>query len=204
MEIQSPRFNEMLRRLMSMKVPSPSPELSADIVPVVVAEPYGPEHRFLAGDRIAFGGGAFNALAANATQIQINAPVNGVIITVEGMWFSSDSAARITFHQSSGQGSTAFSTVGPRDSRWPRYDLTGGVTAAITGQQSVGGVGLGTQVGQIRISAATPLYIPMSHVLNSDALAGAAFVVLNRTVNTALEVNFWWRERAVTVDELVR
>ncbi|MHC4067804.1 MAG: hypothetical protein ACYSUI_25320, partial [Planctomycetota bacterium] len=65
MQIQSPRFNEMLRRLMAMKVAAPAPELATDIVPIIETEPYEIEHYFLAGVRACVGGGRFTALAAN-------------------------------------------------------------------------------------------------------------------------------------------
>lgn len=90
----------------------------------------------------------------------------------------------------------------PRDTRQLTYAPISGITLDNTALALPAGV----ICGEYRLLASSPQVVPLDWVFAPGLAAGAvpyrALVVANATANTALEVNFFWRERSLLPGEL--
>jgi hypothetical protein len=201
-EILAPRFNRFLTKMLSMKGGAPSPQLSGDIIPVLPVEEISVESRFHAGWNRFSVGITIGGVVAQTNAVQIRNPRgSNVIAVVEELSFFSASAGNEVDLQAI-IGSSAAQDVDlavvnngiPLDARNPGVS---GVCKISSGNNVAGGAVAARYQNPVNAVAHT-----MRTANHQLVLApGTIYFVLQGITNTALTVNFIWRERFLEESE---
>ncbi len=195
-EIQRAGLNAILHKTLAMEDGAPAPQLSGDIVPVLVLESERPEWHYLAGGNLCWGSAYLTPGAGVRGRLQLwNPPGAGVLCVIEALFFCTgtldtwevrDDAVQIT-----GTGLTEVNAWS-RDYRKDHevacqlfYTNDGG---AVSGVRRMVGQALASTMVQPPIQA---LILP----------PGRGISITNTTVNTTLVANFVWRERTIEPSE---
>lgn len=198
-EILVGRFNRSLQKLFGMKGRPPTPQLSSEIMPVVMI-PLGVEFRFLeTWDRFA-NAQTVAAVAANNSVVRLRNPFGtNVIIVIEKIIFTSPAALNPTLQfESAGQANFATVPVlagiglDPRGKPNPTLAISTQNTAAFdTGNTFFEGNTAGA--GSLDAILTDDSEIPL--------LPNNSIILREKSVNTALRVSFMWRERQLEESE---
>lgn len=196
-DINSPRFNAILHKLLGIVDDAPSPKLATEIFPVLSLEADRPEWAFLGNERLMAARGDAVAVAGNYAYVSLNNPSDsGVIVTVERVMVACSTG--LTYEGVLGLGPAQAQNLThstPRDSRYQTPTGTFGVGAAVLRQDS-----------QATVVNGPAFRIPNNATLEIDApwvlAPGFALLWQHGTVATAIErVSFVWRERLLAGGE---
>lgn len=188
-EIQAPRYNALLHKLLSMSEGAPAPSLAPDMFSSIVLENDRPEWSFLKAENRAFGFAASAAVAATKSMVALYAPAGVVVVT--SLIYSSTANLDILIRRVSGFPSLFDSTGVERGSTDTRH---GPETAAqlLTEQHATPP---GTLNGRLYTLART--FTPCEYIIGPDT----AIVWQHFTTNTALNMCVSWYERAMEPSE---
>lgn len=202
-ELLAARYNELISGLFGLQEQEGVSTVSPELMPVFMAEGERAEHSYLKYERLAAGQATVAAVAAQFGMGQLMNPVgSNLFIVVERIQVSLAAAGTlvsvgITFPQGTPL-ATNSNNAGARDTRW--LD-----PASIAGKVA----------GQVRFgsSAAPAVYAGQTTWRVNGGVewtdVGGVYVltpgyglqVQHQTVNTAFDVSFFWRERALAPEE---
>lgn len=189
-EIQSGRFNAILRKLFSMDVGAPTPSLATDLFPMVAVEVDRPEWSFLGGVRLCAGRWSDAAVGGNYSHVGLRNPAgSGTLIIVRRIQsgFSASSAIRIGWRANGTV--DASNAMRPIDSRWGAAYSTGLLTELT--QAAVAVYPLYSVQGSAQLVCQVPWILSPGYEL---------FVHCQST-GTAVEASFYWEERRLEASE---
>lgn len=203
MRIQAPRYNELLTRLLAMKVGAPSPELSSDIIPALVLESDRPEWQWLLGVSRMCENVVVAAGGAGLRSEVLVTPIGNTstLVVVESIQFVGSGAAadyevlRPTADAAGYTGTPGGIPKDSRDTRRPVRLFTKNSAAAIAGVRYYRADALNTGIVTV---VGTPFVL-----LSGPAVSGPATALILRPTadNVSLEVNVGWYERPYAPDE---
>jgi hypothetical protein len=199
--IEGGRWDNLIRRLFSMKQDSVAPSIGTDIVPIALVQPWRPEMAFLKGEQLAFGRAAQAAVAAQQSMVAIINPVDsGNLGMIESVLFRSTAASNIQFRWTNTVAGMGVATdQAPRDTRWARGGGAGTQQALSVRVQAVAVVPGAGVFASASILANETFALPLEFVLGP----GNAFITFQQAVNTQLEVTYIWREKEANPAELL-
>jgi len=207
------RWSQLMRKLGVVKGDNVVSELHQQVFPVVVLEDDRPEHKFAAGERLAWGQYLLAAAGAGITgYIGLRNPLtSGIVLVVE--WFQGHrySGSNLMYLAlARGATLTQQNTEQPRDTRWQASGAFGVGAPNITGQivsgrsdtivvtpfvvAELGPVGSVAQVCEANDLAICLAPGDTLITMLSDAAGGTV-------VNAALQASFRWRERTLEPGE---
>lgn len=192
------RFNRLLQKLMEIKADPPASELAGEIMPVFPVEEFSYEHRFLANTRLAGGGATGAAAAAQLSAVRLRNPASsGALFIVEKAVITLGATGVIGLRRGIGTATdsnltTLVATRFLRDSRWGSATPVGLVSQ--TNNYSGVGDNFGVLAG---VLANTPLTVELGQVMRHTTILD----IFCATVNVQIDVQLWWRERALEASE---
>jgi len=199
-EIQQNRYDQLVRRVANIVAPgSMVNDTLNELFPTLDVENLPPELYILSGTSLAFGGGSVGPTAAQGSKMQLFNPVgSGQIITVTRALVSHATGLSTVRWGVTGVAlASGFATQIFQDTR-KGIGADGIPVGGIFAQTSVA---LAPATGSVTFPADTPFYLE-----NPDGLAvlapGTGLDIGLGTVNIAITVTFWWRERAAEPAEL--
>jgi hypothetical protein len=195
-EILVGRYNRFIQKLLSMKGPATMPQIAGEMQPVF---PFfnGVENRYLeAWDR--FGSGtALAASVGNVGGVRLRNPsASNVIAVIEKM--AIQAGAGIIMNVNEGIVAADLANVAAIG----RLDARGRTSTAlsVTNQNSTAAIA-GTSIFSIQIGAAQPYDVITFEDQEIPLLPGDAVTIVANTVNVAISVGLFWRERALEESE---
>ena len=195
-ELQTSRFDQLLRRLGDLKGPGSKVAASLeDLFPTLDVEQVPAELLFLGGTKIAFGDASAQSAAAKLAGVKlINPADSGHLITVtQVVAFQSVDTVYSLGLSTAAEDTNA--TTGLRDSRTGTDVQTVGIVSAFAD----------TSVPAPNVSysqlADTTLIVTDPNAVAVLAPNTSLFLVSN-TTNTLLQAGFYWRERQAEPSEL--
>ncbi len=199
-EIQVGRFSALLQKLCSIKGAAPSPQLAGEIIPTLPLEVDRPEWKYLAGERLCWGGGQVAAVAGEKGAIQIVNRWAGTLAVVDRIQIGGTTAGTVYYVGRRGSimpgGSTQLAS-GFRDFRNP--DGSDQSTLQIWSNTSAASL-IETIYIRCRLNAQTlPYCLEGPWVVTP----GSSLIIQDSVVNQIVTANFFWRERKIELDELL-
>jgi len=196
-ELQQHRYDAMMRRVGDLKGPgSKVAEVLSEVFPIVDLEKPPPELYGLGGTQLAFGGTSRTAIPAEAAKVQIFNPVDsGKVMTVTTLIVSVSASDGFRWGVTNAPLDTLPQLQRLRDQRF-------GFTTLPSGQiQTESSVGFAPGTIVIQCQTNVPFLIT-----DIDGLAvlspGTGLQMSPRSVNTTINVGFYWRERVMEPSEV--
>jgi hypothetical protein len=199
-EILAGRYNRMLQKLFGMKGGAPAPSLAGDIQPSFPLFA-GAELRFLESwDRFGFFAAFAAGGAGNRSAVRLRNPLgSNTIAILEKIVYNNNDLATSTAQFSY----TALRADLTSPQAVSAFDSRGrpGSTCVPSGQNlSVLAIS-GTIIHQLTLPTNGSQDIIFTDIQELPLLPGNEFNVWDLTVNQALAVTIWWRERALEESE---
>lgn len=202
-QIQTGRFDALLRGLFSIAGEWVAPGVCSELVPVVVTQPADPSHHYGRRERLASCYLSPAAVAAqySAARIRNNIESNHVVIVSQvTMSLTANDMVRVALTELAGD----LGTLGPaptlRDTRFARYDLAGvpGPSGVITSTGSNAVIASQNVIHRSRVLANSNTYYLQPVIL----APGGELTVWRETVNVGLNVGFDWLEIPLTQQQM--
>jgi hypothetical protein len=198
-EILVGRYNRFLQKLFSMKGGPPSPQLASEIAP---AFPMfnGAENRYLEGwDRFGFANIIVAGGAGNNSQVRLRNPVgSNIIAVIERITFANPLAQNPSFELRVLSTDLTSALVIPNS----RLDARGRTGTALTGSfQNNAAVSFTLSLWNGNGAAGSTLDAIVDENQEFPILPGDALTVKEGTLNQAVGVAIWWRERLLEESE---
>jgi len=199
-EILVGRYNRFLQRLLSMKGGPPAPQLASEIQPQMDVEALPVELRFLLGWHLYQVTISQGAVVGNTSGVQLRNPLtSGMVAVLTSVQISPGATENIDISQTFGGVTADLTNVfnGQRvDSRAkPNSSLS------LSSFQAVDLAGL-IFIGQIP-SPALPYEFLNKEYDAIPMFPGHTIRIVGSVINTALNVHFKWRERAIEEGEVI-
>lgn len=198
-QIQGGRWDNLLRKIFPIKDRSVAPVLASELVPYVTVQEWEDELFWARDERMAWGATNQPAVALRLSHVQLFNPAGSqTLITLDHIIVAADGDQRIRVaylnellagfqNEQSGFRDQRFSTtVNPRET-----------TGQLTRDDSL--VAQGTQhVMELQLLTGTSETFALRAVIPP----GSSVIIVSVAVNTNLDVNWLWRERAAEPSEL--
>lgn len=205
-EILVGRFNKLLTRLLNISGGAPSPQLTPEITPVLVAIPDAPSYSWQKNELLMVAGVTTGAAIGKQAYIQVgNQPGSQQLIEIEQILISNLSAGlqNYVFGQTT-ISTAAVQRVSSRDSRinpglgnvqtGPGRFTSGSDSVA----DGVAGLAGAFNIPNIGLLANTSQVVAVPFVLGP----GDAFTIANNALNAAVTAAIFWRARPAAEGEL--
>lgn len=196
-ELQQNRYDQLIRRVGGLiGGGSKVSEVLGELFPVLEVENTAPELRLLGGTILGLGQRRSNGVAALQQRIQLFNPAgSGNLITITACEVLSGTRQAVALGLVDTALATATATQRPRDGRV-------NILSPILGQIRFGNSAVvAPDVGRFQVQANEGRQLE-----NSDGLfvlpPGFGLQLSTTTLNTLLDVTFWWRERVAELSEL--
>lgn len=198
--INQPEFNDQLQRRLNLTTPGPSSTLAPEIMPVYDVSAPPVDTLWLQGVRLCGAIAQVAAVAGQQSTFRLRNPAgSGMVVQVERLQVRASTAMEIQAGLVIVNANMATAANGsPRDSR--------GRIAAANATQAIPSAE--TSAAPLLIISGSPALIHNNGTLSSTydvpfvITPGFAFDVVGMTVNIAMNVNVFWRERAAARSEL--
>jgi len=199
-QIQSGRWDELLRRLFPVKDRTIAPVLASELVGQVVVQNWEPELYVLRGERLAIGTATQTAVAAEFPHTQLFNPAgSGNLLIVDEIWLRSPSNLLydLAFQDVVTVG---FTNVGSsfRDTRLGVASVVGTTVGVLSVDTNVALTG-GATVGRYNSEGLRSSVVKPKIILGP----GTSLIVRGLTVNTTMSITYLWRERIAEPSELL-
>lgn len=194
-QIQTGRYSDLLRRLLSMKgVTDVASELSPEISPIFVLESERPEWEFLKNEKLMSNVFAPSPVAAQQTAVRIRNPSgSGAVAVFTRMWLSAAIPIGFIAERNTDQGNltTVLPTVA-RDTRTQELNAS-----ALVASQTSNAAASGSSFWSSNLIGDTPAINNIPFILTP----GNQIQITSLTVNAGLRGTLDWRERRLDVLE---
>lgn len=213
-EILSGRYNRLLQKMLSMKGAAPAPQLGGDISAGIELESDRPEWGFLSGDIRFSSVGAIAAAATFNSRLRFRVTAPNMLYVLEGLLVSAGGVTTVEVYT----GGVSYNinltggilTSKSRDLRFAEKPSGSQTGSSLVGSFTNGDTATAGQlVQEMQVLANSPVWLPMPYMLCSPAGQGGVvaipqgFDVRAGTVNIALIVTAYWRERQIEEGELL-
>jgi hypothetical protein len=204
-EILVGRYNNALKKLLSMKGPAPAPQLAGEIAPILSMF-YGVENRFLE-EWSRFGLYlTITAGAATNSLLRIRNPLlSGAISVIEKMTVSNNTATAQQYNIRHGNADASDAAVVNTAAVTQRWDSRGRPATAMVVSTNAGAVSSPPSPGATKDIAALPINTSWAFINDENqeylCMPGDALDVFIGTTATLLDVAWTWRERALEDSE---
>lgn len=196
-EILRGRYTAFLQRLFGIQGEPPTPQLGAEVQPVVDVAGQGAELLWLRDERLGGGGYTINATVAVNSRFRLRNPAaSGIVVVPQLLTFGTDTVTAVyrllvgTIGADLATGQTAIF----RDRR-----ISGTPTARLSFEAGASALVAG-EIARIRLPVNTPglLYSDTGLLVLGE---GTALDVECMLANQAMTFGCWWRERALPPSE---
>lgn len=201
-QVNTGRFDELLRGIFGVRGEWVSPFIAGELVPTVVAEPGNASHHFSRRERLVSWVGYAPVVAGQYGQLRIRNNIDGshfVILSSLSINATANGLYRITITELDGDLGTMGSAPILRDPRLADYSIpTTGPSSVLTSYGSAVAVPTATTIERVRGLANAPSYFLEPVVLTP----GSEITVTNEAIATALHTNFHWLEVPMTQQQM--
>lgn len=197
-EILTGRHNSFVRRLFGMKAGAPAPQVSSEIS---VSHPifHGRENRFIEDWKVYGVFATQNAVAANNSRFLLRNPATSGVVAVVELWTITTNAA-VTVEMQYGQGLTVdLATV--LAARAMDGRIKNNPCCKFSFAADVAGGQIGQTVWAQTLNGSVTL--PLTADTHVCLTPGDEIVIQNDTVNSAMSLALWWRERPLDEGERI-
>jgi hypothetical protein len=195
-EIQRAGLNAILHKTLAMEEGAPAPQLSGDIVPVIVLESERPEWAFLAGEHLCQAGDTIGAGGVGTVaKCGVWNPVgSNALVTVTGFHVHTQTATRIQLRTAIAPlVSVAVGRI--MDSRPDGFPVNGDSAARLQFENIAGFTG--SVIDEYFTQVEIVLQVSMTAVLRP----GSGIYLANNAENAYLGAGWTWRERPIEHSE---
>jgi len=196
-QLQQNRYDQLLRRVGDLKGPgSKVNDALTELFPMFDVENVPAELLFLSGWKLGFGSSTQAAVALNVNHSQLFVPAGSELLcVVTSIYLRSSTAQQLDITTSAAALTTLVADNRQRDSR---SDFAEPATCQI---RVVNQLGLIVGIAQIFVEADVTYKMEDPNGL-WVMTPGSGIRIANNTVNTDLDVNYFWRERVAQPSEL--
>lgn len=193
------RFNRAFEKLFNIKGGPAVVDVEGSIRGSVPF-PFGVEERYLLGVETFAAADSQAAVAANKSAFMIRNPINsGIIVALEKILISPGAAGGVLVSVAGSNPADLATAVASHSRADPRGRSTG--TAIVSRDAPAADPGTGfLPIVNVTLTAVTDLITTPNHEI--ILLPQIALRVIQQTLNTALSVTFFWRERPLETSEL--